>query len=109
MKPIIIQRLLQSIAELEGAIAKAKISFKEKGAVGEKMLSRINHYEQILEKQKNLTTSLCAHAVQGNWDEVNRHVRLINAFSLMIRDDARELLTPQLQTHTVEYHVEYLS
>lgn len=109
MKPIIIQKLLQSITELELAIEKAKVSFREKGEAGIPLLNRIEHYEDILTKQKQLTTALCGHAVQGNWEEVNRHVKLINAYSLMIRDDARELLQPQLATHVQTYHAEYVS
>lgn len=109
VKPIIIQRLLQSITELETAISKAKLSFQEKGEAGKPLLDRIAHYEDILNKQKQLTTALCGHAVTGNWDEVNRHVKLINAFSLMIRDDARELLQPQLSNHVQTYHAEYVS
>ncbi len=109
MKPIIIQKLLQSIAELENAITKAKVSFVEKGEAGVELLERIAHYEDILNKQKQLTTALCGHAATGNWEEVNRHVKLINAYSLMIRDDARELLQPQLATHVQTYHAEYVS
>ena len=109
MKPIIIQRLLQSITELETAIEKAKVSFRDKGEAGIPLLERVAHYENILMKQKQLTSALCGHAVQGNWEEVNRHVKLINAYSLMIRDDARELLQPQLSTHIQTYHAEYVS
>lgn len=95
MKPIVIKKLLQSINELEVAISKAKISFAKKPG-GNLVIERIKHYEEMLAKQKSLTTTLCGHAVQGNWSEVNRHVKLINGLSLMIRDDARELLNPNI-------------
>lgn len=95
VKPIVIKKLLQSINELETAIAKAKVSFAKRPG-GEAMIERIKHYEEMLNKQKSLTTTLCGHAVQGNWNEVNRHVKLINGLSLMIRDDARELLNPNI-------------
>lgn len=109
VKPVIIQRLLQSITELESAIANAKLTFKDKGDAGVQLLERVAHYEDILNKQKQLTTALCTHAIQGNWEEVNRHVKLINAYSLMIRDDARELLQPQLANHIQTYHAEFVS
>jgi len=76
VKPIIIQRLLQSITELEIAIEKAKVSFREKGEAGIPLLDRIAHYEDILNKQKQLTTALCGHAAQGNWDSSYRDSRL---------------------------------
>ncbi len=93
VKPIVIKRLLQSIHELETAIAKAKVTFSNRPN-GEEMIERICHYEKMLNKQKSLTVALCAYAVQQDWNEVNRHVKLINGLSLMIRDDARELLNP---------------
>ena len=106
MKAIVIKKLLQSINELESAIAKAKISFADRPG-GDAVIERIKHYEDMLRKQKSLTTTLCGYAVQGNWNEVNRHVKLINGLSLMIRDDARELLNPNIIPTTTEsnnYH-----
>ncbi|HMO17988.1 MAG TPA: hypothetical protein PKA63_11955 [Oligoflexia bacterium] len=110
MKTTIIKKLFQSIGELEGAILKAKSSFQGKGEAADEVLERISYYESILHKQKDLTTDLCHYAIKGNWIEVNRHVKLINALSLMIRDDARELLSPvPLRSVTTEVEVEYIS
>jgi hypothetical protein len=100
VKPIVIKKLLQSINELETAINKAKISFANRPD-GNKVIERIKHYEDMLNKQKALTISLCGHAVNGNWTEVNRNIKLINGLSLMIRDDARELLSP-VANQTIE-------
>jgi hypothetical protein len=110
VKPIVIKKLFQSITELEAAIGKAKNSFADRGDSGREVLDRIRHYEDILAKQKKLITSLCEHAMKNDWQEVNRHVKLINAYSLLIRDDARELLSPvPLRSVTTEVEVEYLS
>jgi hypothetical protein len=110
VKPIVIKKLFQSIGELETAIGKAKESFVGRGNGAQEVLDRIKHYEEILQKQKELIVSLCSYAMQSNWHEVNRHVKLINAYSLLIRDDARELLSPvPLRSVTTEVEVEYLS
>lgn len=110
MKPIVIKKLFQSIGELETAISKARTSFTGKGEAAEEVLDRIKYYENILNKQKRLTNDLCSFAMKGDWAEVNRHVKLINALSLMIRDDARELLSPvPLRSVETEIEVEYIS
>ena len=92
MKQIIVQRLFQSFVELERAIKFAKMTLKKKQNVPAHLLKRIDEYETILEKQRTLATALCGHACLGNWDEVARHVRIINGLSGMIRDDAREVI-----------------
>jgi hypothetical protein len=110
VKPIVIKKLFQSIGELETAISKARTSFTGKGEAAEEVLDRIKYYENILNKQKRLTNDLCSFAMKGDWAEVNRHVKLINALSLMIRDDARELLSPvPLRSVETEIEVEYIS
>jgi hypothetical protein len=110
VKATVIKKLFQSIGELESAISKARTSFQGKGEAADEVLDRIKYYENILRKQKDLTNDLCTYAMKGNWIEVNRHVKLINALSLMIRDDARELLSPvPLRSVTTEVEVEYIS
>lgn len=110
MKPIVLKKLFQSVNELESAIGKARESFSPRGESGKEVLDRIRHYEDILEKQKKLIASLCECAMRNDWQEVSRHVKLINAYSLLIRDDARELLSPvPLRSVTTEVEVEYIS
>lgn len=93
VKKIVINRLFQSFAELDRAIAQAKETLRSKKSVSQEILDRVDMYEEILEKQKSLATTLCGHASLGNWDEVARHVKLINGLSFMIRDDAREIIS----------------
>lgn len=92
MKHVIIDRLFESFRELERAIISAKKTLEKRENPPEELLSRMAHYEDILGKQKSLATSLCGHASLGNWEEVSRHVKLINGLSTMIRDDAREIV-----------------
>ncbi len=92
MKKIVIRRLFQSFVELDRAISSAKEALSKRKDVPEALMQRIRTYEEILDKQRSLATSLCGHASLGNWEEVARHVKLINGLSFMIRDDAREIL-----------------
>ena len=93
MKQTVIKRLFESFGELERAIESAKKTLESKTEPPTEVLNRIKVYEDIVLKQRKLATELCAHATLGNWQEVSRHVQLINALSGMIRDDAREVLS----------------
>ncbi len=88
----IIERLFSSFSALEQAIESAKSTLAKKESVPGEILERIKSYDTILSKQRTLATSLCEHINSGNWDEVSRHVNLINGLSSMIRDDARAIL-----------------
>lgn len=92
MKKIIVRRLFQSFIELEKAISTAKKTLLKQKEPSQQVLDRIKTYEEILEKQRELATAMCGHASLGNWEEVARHVKLINGLSFMIRDDARDIL-----------------
>lgn len=93
MQSNIIERLFSSFADLEQAIESAKVTLSKKESVPAEIMERLNSYDGILEKQRRLASTLCKHIEQGNWDEVSRHVTLINGLSAMIRDDARAILS----------------
>ncbi len=93
MQNNIIERLFQSFSELEQAIEGAKNTLKTKENVSKTVLNRLDSYGGILQKQRDLAGVLCEHIANKNWEEVNRHVTLINSLSAMIRDDARAILT----------------
>ncbi|MCC6933990.1 MAG: hypothetical protein IT292_12200 [Deltaproteobacteria bacterium] len=59
----------------------------------ETIINHLNQYEEILQKQKSLATALIDYVTLNNWDEVVRHIKLINGLSIMIRDDAKGLMT----------------
>lgn len=89
----IIERLFSSFTDLEKAIHSARSTLAERENVPEEVMARLKSYDDILAKQKGLAETLCGHIRGGNWDEVTRHVSLINGLSAMIRDDARAILT----------------
>jgi len=89
----IIERLFASFSDLEKAICSAKKTLSTKESVPPEVIERLNSYDGILAKQKDLASSLCQHISSGNWDEVTRHVNIINGLSAMIRDDARAILS----------------
>ena len=93
MQNNIIDKLLSSFTELEQAIVGAKAALMERGRVPGEILERLDSYDGILAKQRGLATALRDHMESGNWDEVGRHVNLINGLSALIRDDARAILT----------------
>ncbi len=92
MRRLIIKRLFDSFAELDRAITTAKVALERKEDAPQEIIKRVDAYADILEKQRALATSLCGHANLGDWDEVARHVKIINGLSAMIRDDAREIV-----------------
>jgi len=105
----IISRLFQSFLELERAIAAARKTVEANNEVDPVMLERINSYEEILTKQRQLASELCGYLATGNWDEVNRHIKLINALSIMIKDDAEESLVSLPPSLTLEEKAMMLS
>lgn len=92
MNKQLIKGLFGSFQSLEQAIQTAKAIILERDGGESDLLSRLESYEEALEKQRNLALTLCGHAALGDWNEVSRHIRLISNLSQMIRDDAREIL-----------------
>ena len=89
----IINRLFQSFQDLEKAIGGARKTLEERDGVPPEVVARLNSYDDILDKQRNLAKTLCESIKDGDWDEVSRQVGLINGLSAMIRDDARAILS----------------
>lgn len=89
----IVERLFASFNDLERAIGSAKQTLASKESVPPEILARIKSYDTVLAKQRKLATELCGFMKSGNWEEVSRHVGLINGLSGMIRDDARAILS----------------
>ena len=93
MEPKIIEKLFASFTELEGAITKARDTFKTRDSVPEGVVRRLESYDTVLAKQRTLAVALCEAIAAKDWDEVTRNVTLINGLSAMIRDDAKAILT----------------
>jgi len=102
---IVISKLLESFTELETSIRSARIALTKRKDAPKELLDRVENYEKILDKQRKLADEMWSAVAQSNWGEVGRHVKLINALSSMIRDDAREVVTglrPKLSTEERE-------
>jgi len=93
MQSNIIDRLFKSFDDLEQAINGAKQMLAKKDSLPAGVMQRLDSYSGILNKQRALAEALCDHINQGNWEEVSRHVSLINSLSAMVRDDARAILS----------------
>lgn len=88
----IIERLFASFGDLEKAIEGAKVTLAKRESVPAELVERLNSYDGILVKQRALAVTLCEYINKGEWDEVTRHVGLINGLSALIRDDAKAIL-----------------
>ena len=92
MPQTIVKKLFESLDELEKSVSLSKKTFSQVKSVDEGILQRIAYYEDVLAKQRRLANSLCDHISKERWDEVARHVKLINGLSALIHDDAKGLV-----------------
>ncbi len=93
MKTQVFDRLFSSIQRLSDAIVTARNaaeSMSEDQRVP--LLQRLDSYQEMLDKQEASAFELYRNASRGRWTEVSRHIKIINALSSMIRDDAREII-----------------
>jgi hypothetical protein len=109
VQQFVIKRLFDSFIELEQAIETATGLLNKKANPPQHILNRLDNYREILEKQKNLATALCGYAAIGSWDQVSRHIKIINGLSSMIRDDAREVISSLHIPARIEQNVVELS
>ncbi len=93
MSEVLVNKLLESFDELERCITRTREKLSEKTDVSPDIMARVEQYSGIVVKQRGLASDLRKFLQQENWEEVTRHVRLINGLSGMIRDDARAILT----------------
>jgi hypothetical protein len=93
MKPQVFDRLFTSIRRLSEAIATARKAAEEMSAEKRStLLARLDSYQEMLDKQESCAYELYRSASHGRWTEVSRQIKIINALSGMIRDDAREII-----------------
>ena len=97
MSDSLVNKLLDSFDELERCIDMTKSVLATKDGVPVDIFDRVNQYSEIVQKQRNLAIGLKDHISVQNWDEVGRHVKLINGLSSMIRDDAQAILSGALE------------
>jgi hypothetical protein len=92
MSDCLVDKLLESFDELERCISVTREVLAQKQGVPIDVIARVDQYSEIVAKQRGLALNLRAHLTTQNWEEVGRHVRLINGLSSMIRDDAQAIL-----------------
>ncbi len=96
MSHALIEKLLASFDELDRCIALTREVLSKRDGISENIIQRVNKYSEIVSKQRQFTEELKAHLAVQNWTEVSRHVKLINALSSMIREDAQAILSGDL-------------
>lgn len=108
MSDSLVNKLLESFDELERCIDMTKGVLSTKDGVPIDIMERVNQYSDIVKKQRKLAIELRDHIIVQNWDEVGRHVKLINGLSSMIRDDAQAILSGALELPSNEIKNEFL-
>ncbi|MCC6932600.1 MAG: hypothetical protein IT292_05030 [Deltaproteobacteria bacterium] len=89
----VINRLNDSLDELEKSIQVAKKALLSRKEVPLDLVRRVESYESIIGKQRLLSEELLTLVINAKWDDVARHVKLINGLSAMIHEDANSLLS----------------
>ncbi len=89
----LVDKLLESFDELDRCISVTRQILSQKEGVPGDVINRVNQYSDIVAKQRSLADELRGHLLGQNWEEVGRHVKLINGLSAMIRDDAQAILS----------------
>jgi hypothetical protein len=92
MSSALVGKLLQSFDELERCITLTKQVLAQKNSVPAEIVERVSKYSEVVAKQRQLAHILSERIAAQDWEEVTRHVRLINGLSSMIRDDAQAIL-----------------
>lgn len=98
----LVDKLLESFDQLDTCIAHTSTELSQKKDVPQDVLTRVEQYKEIVAKQRELAVGLRQYLASQNWDEVSRHVRLINALSGMIREDAQAILASANTGFTAE-------
>ena len=89
---VLVSKLMESFDDLDRCIEMTKEVLAQKENVPADVINRVDQYSDVVVKQRLLAESLKEYINQENWDEVTRHVKIINGLSAMIRDDAQSIL-----------------
>lgn len=93
----LVEKLVQSFDDLENCIAITKKVLDKKQGVPADVIARVGQYSDIVVKQRNLATDLQDYLNREDWEEVARHIKIINGLSAMIREDAQAILAGAMQ------------
>jgi len=88
-----IEQLFSSMNGLGAAIKSAREKLIQRSGVAQSIMERLNSYDSILVKQRDLATQLCRHLQSsGEVAEIERLVTLINGLSRFVSEDVRDVL-----------------
>ena len=89
---LLVGKLIESFDDLDKCIDLTKKVLSQKENIPNDVIGRMDQYSDIVIKQRLLAEDLRSFIANENWDEVTRHVKIINGLSSMIRDDAQSIL-----------------
>lgn len=96
-----IEQLFSSMNGLGAAIKSAREKLTQRSGIVPGIMERLDSYDSILDKQRDLAVQLCRHLQAGEIVEVERLVTLINGLSRFVSEDVREVLN-SLKLKTVD-------
>ena len=97
MHDTVIQKLYDSIDQLERSLDIAKKTFSGGQNKNEDLSKRVDEYERVISRQKVLVQDLQDHLANERWEEVSRHVKIFHGLAALVRDDARTLVCDILE------------
>jgi hypothetical protein len=96
-----IEQLFGSMNGLGAAIKSAREKLTQRSGIVPGIIERLDSYDSILVKQRDLAVQLCRHLQSGEVAEIERLVTLINGLSRFVSEDVREVLS-SLKLKTVD-------
>jgi len=96
-----IEQLFSSMNGLGAAIKSAREKLTQRSGIVPGIIERLDSYDAILEKQRDLAVQLCRNLQSGEIAEVERIVTLINGLSRFVSEDVRDVLS-SLKLKTVD-------
>jgi len=107
MSSNVVSKIVSALNELEQAIHSARSSVKDVDTDDAMLQARIDSYQEILRRQRELVHDLSVAMDKKDWTEVVRLGELVRGSSLLIKVDAGFILNwlknPQAIRDTEEY------
>ena len=85
-------KVLNSFNALDSVLQRARCIIETQEMSNPHLMLRLEKYEEILRKQREVAKSLRLHLKNKNWVAVCKDIRVMKGLSLMIHDDALNLV-----------------
>jgi hypothetical protein len=89
----IVNRLHESLEELERSVRFARQAVTAQNPVPLELLRKINEFEKVLDTQRKLAACTSHYLSSGQFEEVNRALRLTAGMMARLQDGTREVLS----------------